>query len=167
MITIPWKNYTPKHPDGVCEAATSIWLSRICKNGIDEADKLTALQCDDLQEQVESGEYTWAADLLTLLGGEQKAGFNAFEGPNINSREDMKKALDSMKNNDFFIISATNGWGDGHSVAGYKKDEIYYFFDPNTAIYIAEAKQIDALAIQICENLAPWHDKALRKGYMK
>ncbi|MGF6149285.1 hypothetical protein QFZ84_000243 [Pseudomonas fluorescens] len=28
-LLVPWTNQTAKHPKGVCEAATMLWLSRI------------------------------------------------------------------------------------------------------------------------------------------
>jgi len=167
MKTIPWNNTTPKHPNGVCEAATSNWLGAISYKGVTEANKLTAQECDSLQTMCEKGEYTWALALLPYMGGEDKASFDAWHGPNITDSASMEAVLKGMMENDFYIISASGPRGNGHSVAGFLDNKNYYFFDPNTAIYIAEPAELKLLADTIVQNLAPWTDKALRNGYIK
>lgn len=166
MKTYPWKNKTKKHPRGVCEAATSIWLEQISKQGIQQANKITPQECDALQSEVEAGTYTWAADLINLLA--PGAQFDAFNGPVVTTIAEMIHVLDNMQDNDFLYISATNNWGGGHAVAVYKSQGTYYFFDPNYAIYSSGQTQgeIAIMATQIMTNLNPWSNIAVRFGNM-
>lgn len=161
-----WKNSTAKHPNGVCEAATSIWLQQIATNGIIRANSIIATDCNDLQAECEVGSYTWATDLINLLG--VNATFDALNGPTIANKQDMLKVLESMNDNDFRFISATSQGGNGHATALYKFQGTIYFFDPNYAIYSIETLQseLDILADQIIFNLSPWADIAVRLGEM-
>jgi hypothetical protein len=164
MNTVKWKNTTKKHPNGVCEAATSIWLERIAEAGIDFANNITPEDCDSLQTKVENGTYTWAVDLLPLLG--DKATFHPFEGENPTSEESLLSIISEMSDNDFRFVSATNSWGGGHAVAVYRYRGKYYAFDPNYAIYSCSTLESDLklLAKQFWSNLRPWSDIAVRHG---
>ncbi|HLA56609.1 MAG TPA: YopT-type cysteine protease domain-containing protein [Flavobacterium sp.] len=166
MTTIPWTNTTSKHPGGVCEAATSIWLQTIADNGIQQANKITATACDDLQTACESGAYTWAIDLLPLLSADPNASFDAFDGPTIVNNGQMLNVLNTLTDNNFRFISATNGNGSGHATALYQNNGTIYFFDPNNAIYSISSLQSDkvALANQIMTNLQSWSDIVVRSG---
>jgi len=162
MDKISWKNVTKKHPNGVCEAATSIWLQTISNFGITKANAITSQECDNLQEKIEAGTYTWATDLPPLL----KSGtdFDAFEGPNITDKNDVNKILKGLKANQFVYISASNPHGNGHALALFYDGTDYYFFDPNHAIYKASAKEIGALAQQVIDNVKAWSEIAARIG---
>ncbi|CAM4091246.1 hypothetical protein FLSI110296_13335 [Flavobacterium sinopsychrotolerans] len=167
MVTKNWKNTTATHPNGVCEAATSIWLQQIATNGIVGANSIVATDCDVLQAKCENGTYTWAVDLIDLLGA-SNATFDAFNGPTINTKQDMLNVLKSMNDNNFRFISATNQGGNGHATALYKFQGTIYFFDPNYAIYSIGTLQseLDLLANQIMSNLSPWTGIAVRLGEM-
>lgn len=166
MKTIPWKNKTKKHPNGVCEAATSIWLEKISNQNISSANKITPDECDVLQSQVEAGTYTWAVDLINLL--KPGSTFNPFSGPTIANPVQMLTALTSMSNGDFFYLSATNPHGGGHAVAVFKAANNFYFFDPNYAIYSCDSSTVEValVANQIMHNLAPWSSITIAKGSM-
>ena len=171
MVTKDWKNKTVTHPKGVCEAATSIWLQKIAINainGIVVANSILATDCDVLQEKCENGTCTWAVDLIDFLGT-SNATFDAFNGPTIKSKQDILNVLNSMTDNDFRFISATNQGGNGHATAIYKSQGTIYFFDPNYAIYSIGNLQseFDLLANQIMSNLKPWTDIVVRLGKMK
>jgi len=166
MKTIPWENKSPKHPNGVCKAATSNWLADICYKGISEANKLTAWECDSLQSKCEKGQYTWSLQLTALMGGEDKASFDAWHGPDITDSASIEAVLKGMKENDFYIISASGPRGDEHTVAGFFENRCYYFFDPKYAMYTADLTELKQLVDVIIKNLAPWTNRALRSGYI-
>jgi len=163
-----WTNYTEKHPKGVCEAATSVWLEKIAESGIAKACNLTPDDCDALQSEVEKGGYTWATGLLPRLRKwKTDTDFDPFTGPTFKAKnvvkEDILQTLKSMKMSDFLFISATTSTGNGHALAVYKEDEEdkLYFFDPNKGIYIGSAKEI---AEQLKENTNAWVDVVGRYG---
>lgn len=166
-----WNNRTKKHPGGVCEAATSLWLQRISYKGIAVANTLKPEECDDLQTKCESGEYSWAVDLLDLLGGTPKASFDAFQTTQLKKQADAEKLLEAMVENDFRYISATGQSASGHATALYRKNNEIYFFDPNYAIYwinISKSKsEIPVLAKKIMENLKHWSDITSSPGKFK
>ena len=169
MKKIPWKNVTKKHPRGVCEAATSIWLQKIAAVGIKKANKIVPEDCDDLQAKCETGTYTWAVDLLPALqDSKPTATFNAFDGSVVKTVPEILAVLNAMNDNDFRYISSINANGSGHATALFKYQGNIYFFDPNHAIYIIGSAQADkdALALQIKTNLTPWSDNAVRSGQL-
>lgn len=157
-----WSNKTQKHPKGVCEGATSIWLQRISNKSLADANQITANDCDTLQEQIEKGSYTWATDLLPTL--KKDATFDAFDGPNITKEQDIKDVLQGLKNGQFVYVSAANPTGNGHALAFYKQDtSTICFFDPNNAIYTGT---VNELAGEFMTNIKSWTDVAARIGSM-
>lgn len=127
-LLVPWKNKTAKHPNGVCEAATMLWFSRIDNNGLKYANTLKPTDCDALQSQVENGE-TFALLLPPMLLKTS----HFFPWDAVPASLDILKAL---KTGDFIFVNAKGlpGHG-GHAMGIYRNAKILYFFDPELGIY--------------------------------
>jgi len=164
MKVIEWHNKTEKHPHGVCEAATSIWLQKISESGISYANTITHVECDDLQEKCNQGMYRWTTGLLYLLG--HKSSFNATDSDCVENLQCMRTVLNKLKSKDFCYINALNIYGGVHAVVVYKYQSNYSFFDPNYAIYIYEDSENEKfeLARKILYNLMYWEDIAVHYG---
>ncbi len=166
MNIIKWINKTNQHANGVCEAATIIWLKKIKKNDIYEANKIKAAECDSLQNKIETGKFTWAIDLISEV---EPIKFDAFEGDNL-KENGVEKNIDIIFNHlnikgEFIYISATNLGG--HAMAFYRDNNKIYYFDPNNAIYEIDSNdpyEIKTLKIEIIKNCMPWKDVVARYG---
>lgn len=160
MRIIYWENKTELHPNGVCEAAVSMWLRSIPLGSMETANELRSTDCDVLQALCESDQYTWAVDLQAYIGGEAVATFSGVEsGVRITTAKELLGLMQTMKDRDFFYVSATstNGFPGGHAIGLVYIEQQWYAFDPNFAIYsVADAAELQALADKIMQNLAPW-----------
>ncbi|WP_347905980.1 hypothetical protein [Pseudomonas purpurea] len=127
-LLVPWKNKTAKHPNGVCEAATMLWLSRTDQKGLKYANTLTPEDCDALQSKVEAGD-TFVFLLPPMLL--PTSHFHPLDAvpPSLD-------ALKALKTGDFIFVNANGlpGIG-GHAMGIYRNANILYFFDPEFGIY--------------------------------
>lgn len=171
MKKLIWKNSTAMHPNGVCEAATVLWLQRIYNVNVADANKLLPTDCDILQARVEKGDTLILPETFRSYVGEDVSfdPFNAqiilkkskIEDPIAN--EEFVKLLSILNPGEFWYINATmpdNIQLGGHALAVYKDDDLLYFFDPNTGIYEVEMmkNELSELADTIISTTIFWKD---------
>ncbi|MBD0344773.1 MAG: hypothetical protein ICV63_08070 [Coleofasciculus sp. Co-bin14] len=181
MNEITWTNKTVIHPLGVCEGATSKWLFTIGAEGIQKANQLKAVDCDELQKLVESGQFTWSTDLkekwAEYVKDKAYLEFEPFEEQTSSVLKEMGKSdmnwselnrlLSRLSEGDFGYISASLEHGDGHALAIYRSQDKIYFFDPNNAIYEALTQEVDTLSKKIIENVKKWSNVVIKWGKIK
>lgn len=182
---IRWNNRTLLHLSGVCEAATALWLAKIAKEGLDQANTLQPRQCDDLQTKVEDSTWNITLNFSDLLDQEhiqyQMPSERMLIGllPSDSSSADTSEQIDVntikggsqnrsaaellgvLKEKDFFCVVATQRTGSGHASGVYFDGNRYHYFDPNHGIYTGTKEQI-AAAIEY--NTRSWSNVSVHQG---
>ncbi|MGJ9416294.1 hypothetical protein ACHAC9_00805 [Massilia sp. CMS3.1] len=123
---IEWENRTKKHPFGVCEAATMLWLQKIDIEGVQAATELLAQDCDDIQLLVEEGQISWLVHLRDFLhpnSNFHNGNVFAFTG----------QAIRELDVGDFIFIT-----GGIHAAAMYKNQVGIFFFNPGKGMFLCQ-----------------------------
>ncbi|MEH1872251.1 hypothetical protein [Nostoc sp.] len=180
---IIWKNKTCRHPNGVCEGATSKWLFSIGAEGIEEANKIKPQDCDELQDMVEKANFSWSTDLKLKWAeyvkdkadlefepfGDEKSStcstlIKSQSKESVMSLQELSGLLSKLTEGDFGYINAIQPTGNGHALAIYRSKDNIYFFDPYNAIYNVSPKDADTLSKQIFDNVKSWEDVVIFWG---
>ncbi len=173
-----WKNRTLRHPRGVCEAATVLWIRRIAERGLAFANELQPKHCDELQSRVERG---WIHSLQ--MGTEMPSNvtlhmedgmFAGIDSPISNcirggsaGNSSVPALLDTLNSHDFFYVDATGyggGTSGGHAMAVFRDGDQYHFFDPDRGICHGTRDQI-AAAIQA--SIRNWSNVVVSQGHIR
>ena len=177
VMDVVWKNRTLRHPGGVCEAATVLWIKEIAKTGLASANELQPKHCDDLQARVERG---WVHSLN--MGEEMPSNvtlhmengmFAGIDSPISNcikggstGNSSIPALLDTLNSHDFFYVDAMGykgGASGGHAMAVFRDGDQYHFFDPDRGICHGTRDQI-AAAIQT--SIANWSNVVVSQGHI-
>ena len=173
-----WSNRTLRHPGGVCEAATVLWIKRIAESGLAFANKLQPKDCDALQSRVEQG---WVHSLQ--MGAEMPSNVTLhmengmFAGidssiPNCirggsTGNSSIPALLDTLNSHDFFYVDATGyggGASGGHAMAVFRDGNQYHFFDPDRGICHGTRDQI---AASIQTSIRNWSNVVVSQGHIR
>ena len=177
---VVWPNWTPRHPRGVCEAATSLWLARIAEGGdqgLLHANRLTSTDCDELQARVERNSgWTFSLNLRELLPPQvtlHQSDVDFFEGiysdmPNVirggERNSTVPDLLDTLRPGEFFYVNATHSTGNGHAMAVYRDGQQYHFFNPGVGIFHGTREQIIARMEGVVTR---WANVTVHQGRME
>lgn len=139
-----WVNCTEKYPDGVCAAASALWLHRIKYKDLNAANSIIAKECDNFYDFVAEGRWIANCHLDQYL--------NQLDEEHCYSESDVfqvpidleKEHIDKLKSYEAMYISASKqNSAIAHAMAIYKDNEdTLYFFDPNKGIYTGNGQDI-------------------------
>lgn len=152
-----WENRTAQHPNGVCEAAAMLWLSRLDNLGMDHALKLKPTDCDELHARCEALTTSFFVGLQPLLGNDSK--FFPYAELKLTA-----KLIGELDVGDFLYVG-----GGGHASAVYRQRSGIFFFNPGDGFFFSPmtASASDQLYSLISEHGMLSSQTFARKGCLR